>query len=52
MYGKSIRYCGEYTGIGDNFFIAFVLEGFALNWDEIVYEGSPEDGKFAAFFVK
>jgi len=29
-----------------------MLEGFALNWDEIVYEGSPEDGKFAAFFVK
>jgi len=26
--------------------------GFALNWDEIVYEGSPEDAKFAAFFVK
>lgn len=26
--------------------------GFALNWDEIVYEGSPEEGKFAAFFVK
>ncbi len=28
------------------------LIGFALDWDEILYEGSPEELKFAAFFVK
>ena len=26
--------------------------GFALSWDEIIYEGNPEEQAFAAFFVK
>ena len=36
------------------FSIAFfcVTVGFALSWDEIIYNGSPEDLKFAAYFVK
>ena len=28
------------------------LSGHALSWDEIIYTGSPEDRKFAAFYVK
>ncbi|XP_064382581.1 apoptosis-inducing factor 3-like [Halichondria panicea] len=26
--------------------------GHALSWDEIIYNGSPEENKFAAFYVK
>ena len=26
--------------------------GHALSWDEIVYDGSPEDRKFAAYYIK
>ena len=26
--------------------------GFALSWDEIIYEGNPEERAFAAFYVK
>ncbi|XP_003386312.1 PREDICTED: apoptosis-inducing factor 3-like [Amphimedon queenslandica] len=26
--------------------------GFALSWDEIIYNGNPEELKFAAYFVK
>ena len=29
-----------------------VYIGFALSWDEIIYEGNPEEQAFAAFFVK
>jgi len=27
-------------------------KGFALSWDEIIYDGNPEEQKFAAFFIK
>lgn len=26
--------------------------GHALSWDEIVYDGSTEDRKFAAYYIK
>ena len=29
-----------------------VYIGFALSWDEIIYEGNPEERAFAAFYVK
>lgn len=28
------------------------LLGFALEWDDIIFNGNPEEQKFAAFFVK
>ena len=28
------------------------LTGFALKWDEILFQGNPEELKFAAFFTK
>ena len=29
-----------------------VSSGHALSWDDIIYDGEPEEKKFSAFFIK
>jgi len=47
-----IRYCevhGEYASPSHPLPPS---KGFALSWDEIIYDGNPEEQKFTAFFIK
>ena len=42
----------RWEGEAGSLLLCVFIAGHALSWDDIIYNGEPEERKFSAFFIK
>ena len=52
LYTLSVCQCVVRILVHYAMVVSSLSPGHALSWDEIIYDGSPEEQKFAAYYIK